>query len=111
MILLTLKRSRIPLDRDVIFLAEAGEEGSNRVGIQVMVNQHFPSIDAEYCFAEAGPVARVNGVLKYAGILTTEKIPRAIELTARGTAGHGSIPLQANAITHLARAIRALTDW
>jgi len=111
MILLTLKRLGIPLDRDVIFLAEAGEEGSTRVGIQFMVNQHFPTIDAEYCLAEAGPVARVGGVLKYAGVLTTEKIPRAIELTARGTAGHGSVPLQSNAITHLARALRALTDW
>ena len=111
MILLTLKRLGIPLDRDVIFLAEAGEEGSTRVGIQFMVNQHFATIDAEYCLAEAGPVARVGGVLKYAGVLTTEKIPRAIELTARGFAGHGSVPLQSNAITHLARALRALTDW
>jgi len=111
MILLTIKRLGIPLDRDVIFLAEAGEEGSTRVGIQFMVNQHFSKIDAEYCLAEAGPVARVGGVLKYAGILTSEKIPRAVELTARGIAGHGSVPLQSNAITHLARAIRALTDW
>ena len=111
MILLTLKRLGVPLDRDVIFLAEAGEEGSTRVGIQFMVEQHWPKIEAEYCLAEAGPVARVGGTLKYAGILTTEKIPRAVELTARGTAGHGSVPLQSNAITHLARAIRALTEW
>ena len=111
MILLTLKRLGVPLDRDVIFLAEAGEEGSTRVGIQFMVNQHFPSIDAEYCLAEAGPVVRVSGVLKYAGILTSEKVSRAIELTARGIAGHGSVPLQSNAITHLARALRAVTDW
>src|SRR5262245_44434434 len=89
MILVTLKRLGIQLDRDVIFLAEAGEEGSTRVGIQFMVNQHFPSIDAEFCLAEAGPFARVAGVLKYAGILTSEKISRAVELTARGTAGHG----------------------
>jgi hypothetical protein len=68
MILLTLKRLGIPLDRDVIFLAEAGEEGSTRVGIQFMVNQHFATIDAEYCLAEAGPVARVGVVLKYAGL-------------------------------------------
>ena len=47
MVMLALKRSNLPLDRDVIFLAEAGEEGSTRVGIQFMVNEHFASIDAE----------------------------------------------------------------
>src|SRR5688572_26571943 len=30
MVMLTLKRMNVPLDRDVIFLAEAGEEGSTR---------------------------------------------------------------------------------
>ena len=34
MVMLTLKRQNVPLDRDVIFLAESGEEGSTRVGIQ-----------------------------------------------------------------------------
>src|SRR5262245_56447666 len=53
---LTLKRLNPPLDRDVIFLFEAGEEGSTRVGIQFMVNQHFSEIDAEFCLAEGGGV-------------------------------------------------------
>ena len=48
MTMLMLSGSHVPLDRDVIFLAEAGEEGSTRVGIQFMVNQHFAAIDAEY---------------------------------------------------------------
>src|SRR5687767_8840295 len=98
MLMLILKRMNVPLDRDVIFLAEAGEEGSTRVGIQYMVNQHFTHIDAEYCLAEGGSVSRMGGKTRFAGISTTEKIPRAIELTARGTAGHGSVPLQSNAI-------------
>jgi acetylornithine deacetylase/succinyl-diaminopimelate desuccinylase-like protein len=38
MVMLLLKRQNVPLDRDVIYLAEAGEEGSTRVGIQYMVN-------------------------------------------------------------------------
>ena len=54
MVMLLLKRLNVPLDRDVIFLAEAGEEGSTRVGIQFMVNQHFAQIEAEYCLAETG---------------------------------------------------------
>ena len=58
MMMLLLKRLNVPLDRDVIFLAESGEEGTTRVGIQHMTGQHFPEIDAEYCLAEGGNVAR-----------------------------------------------------
>ena len=52
MIMLMLKRQNVPLDRDVIFLAEAGEEGSTRVGIQFVANQHFAKVESEYCLAE-----------------------------------------------------------
>jgi acetylornithine deacetylase/succinyl-diaminopimelate desuccinylase-like protein len=108
---LTLKRLNVPLDRDVIFLFESGEEGSTRVGIQFMVNQHFPEIDAEFCLAEGGGVVRQAGQVKFASVQTTEKIPRAIELTARGVAGHGSVPLKTNAVVHLADAVSAVAKW
>lgn len=111
MVMLMLKRQRVALDRDVIFLAEAGEEGSTRVGIQFMVNRHYPEIDAEYCLAEGGNVTRVGGAVKFAAVQTLEKIPHGIELTARGPAGHGSVPLQGNAIVHLAAAVGRLGAW
>ena len=111
MTMITLKRLNVPLDRDVIFLAEAGEEGTTRVGIQFMVNQHYPEIDAEYCLAEGGNGTRLGGEMKFVEVQTLEKIPRAIELTAKGTAGHGSIPLQTNAIVHLANAVGAAAAW
>lgn len=111
MTMLTLKRLNIPLDRDVIFLAESGEEGATRVGIQYMVNEHFDKIDAQYCLAEGGGVTRQDGQVVRAGIATTEKIPRAILLTARGPAGHGSVPLESNALTHLSMAVAALANW
>jgi acetylornithine deacetylase/succinyl-diaminopimelate desuccinylase-like protein len=111
MTMLRLKRDKVALDRDVIFLAEAGEEGTTRVGIMFMANQHFDAIDSEYCLAEGGGVTRVGGAVKYASVATTEKIPRAIELTARGPAGHGSIPLQNNALTHLSTAVAAAANW
>ena len=105
MMMLMLKRMNVPLDRDVIFLAESGEEGATRVGIQLMTGEHFPKIDAEYCMAEGGNVARVGGQVKYASVQTLEKIPRGIELTATGPAGHGSVPLRGNAVVHLAAAV------
>jgi acetylornithine deacetylase/succinyl-diaminopimelate desuccinylase-like protein len=111
MTMLMLKRLAPALDRDVIFLAEAGEEGSTRVGIQFMVNEHYPEIAGEYCFAEGGNVTRIAGQVKYASIQTLEKRPFGIELTATGPSGHGSVPLQENAIAHLAAAIVKLTTW
>jgi len=111
MVMLMLKRQNVPLDRDVIFLAEAGEEGSTRVGIGYMVSQQFPQIDAEYCLAEGGGVTRVAGQVKFASVQTLEKIPRGIELTARGISGHGSVPLKSNAIVHLAAAVSKIASW
>src|SRR5262245_31672523 len=98
MTMVMLKRLNVPLDRDVIFLAEAGEEGTTRVGIQFMVNQHLSDIEAEYCIAEGGGVVRTGGRVQFAQVQTLEKIPRGIELTAKGISGHGSVPLQTNAI-------------
>jgi acetylornithine deacetylase/succinyl-diaminopimelate desuccinylase-like protein len=111
MVMLMLQRQKVPLDRDVIFLAESGEEGSTRVGIQFVVNEHFAKVDAEYCLAEGANVMRQDGRVKYASVQTLEKIPRGIELTARGPSGHGSTPLQNNAIVHLANAVARIGAW
>ena len=111
MVMVLLKRANVPLDRDVIFLAESGEEGTTRVGIDFMVNQHFPAIDAEYCYAEGGGVTREAGRVRHASIQTVEKIPRGVDLIARGPAGHGSVPLTTNAVVHLANAVAKVAAW
>jgi acetylornithine deacetylase/succinyl-diaminopimelate desuccinylase-like protein len=111
MTMLLLKRLNVPLDRDVIFLSESGEEGSTGVGIGYMVKDQFPLIDAEYCIAEGGGVVRIGGEVKYATVQTLEKIPRGIELVAHGISGHGSVPLKSNAIVHLAGAVAKVGDW
>jgi acetylornithine deacetylase/succinyl-diaminopimelate desuccinylase-like protein len=111
MTLLLLKRLNVPLDRDVIMLAEAGEESTTRVGIDFMIAQHFAAIDAEFCLAEGGGVRREGGRITYASVGSTEKTPRTLELVARGPASHGSVPTRGNAVARLARAVAALTDW
>ncbi|HUR35448.1 MAG TPA: M20/M25/M40 family metallo-hydrolase [Vicinamibacterales bacterium] len=111
MTLLTLKRLNVPLDRDVIFLVEAGEEGSTGVGIGYVAADHYPLIQAEYCFAEGGNVTRVAGQVKFAAIQAQEKVSRGIELTAVGPSGHGSAPLSGMAIVELSKAVAALGSW
>ena len=51
------------------------------------------------------------GQVKFASVQTLEKIPRAIQLTARGVAGHGSVPLQSNSIVHLSDAVAKVGKW
>ena len=53
MVMLLLKRSGVPLERDVIFLAESGEETDPAdVGMPFMVEQHFDEINAEFALTE-----------------------------------------------------------
>lgn len=111
MTMLLLKRLNVPLDRDVIFLAEAGEEGSMQYGIAHMVEKHWPLIEAEYCLAEGGGIRRHNGRADRMLVGTTEKNPTAVKLVAKGTAGHGSAPLPDNALDKLASAITRLSAW
>jgi acetylornithine deacetylase/succinyl-diaminopimelate desuccinylase-like protein len=111
MTMLTLKRLQVQLDRDVIFLSEAGEEADTAPGIEYVINQHWDDIDAEVCIAEGGVFHRNGGKLTYAAIQTTEKQPKGASLIAKGPSGHGSRPLQSNAILHLARAVDKVATW
>ena len=111
MLMLTLKRTGAALDRDVIFLAESGEEGAPEFGAQFMVDHHLAAIDAEYCFAEGGGIVRSGGQARQANIGTTEKEPRPIEVIARGSAGHGSVPRLDNAVVRLSDALAKIAAW
>ncbi len=111
MIVKLLKRYGVELDRDIILLAEAGEEGTPEVGINFMVEQHYDKIAAEYALAEGGQSVIRDKKVSTVGIETTEKMPRRVTLVARGTPGHGSKPILDNAVTILANAIAKAGAW
>src|SRR5262249_51092869 len=52
-----------------------------------------------------------DGTVNYVAIATTEKVPRGMTVTARGSSGHGSIPRPDNPVVHLATAIARLGSW
>ena len=111
MVMILLKRLGVELDRDVIFLAEAGEEGTPDVGINFMVEKHWDVIAAEYCIAEGGQGVIRDGKVHTFGVETTEKMPRRVTLVARGTPGHGSVPRLDNAVMILANAVAKAAAW
>ena len=108
---LLLHRAQVPLDRDVIFLAEADEEAGGRAGISYMVEQHWDKIASEFALNEGGWIWEANGKPQYVGVATTEKVPRGMQAKATGTSGHGSMPRMDNAITHLAAAVGRVGSW
>jgi acetylornithine deacetylase/succinyl-diaminopimelate desuccinylase-like protein len=111
MVMLLLQRTHTRLNRDVIFVAEAGEEGNTGVGIDFLVNHHWEEIAAEYALAEGGSAVAEGGNVRYVAITTTEKLPRGVRLIARGPSGHGSRPTDNNAVLHLAEAVAKLGAW
>lgn len=110
-VMLLLNRLDVALDRDIIFLAEAGEEATPEVGINFMVEGHWDKIAAEYCIAEGGGMQEEDGEVKVVGVQTTEKVPRRATLVARGTAGHGSRPRVDNPVLMLAEAVARAGNW
>lgn len=110
-VFLLLHRLKTPLDRDVILLAEAGEEGTTQFGIDFMVANHWDEIACEFALNEGGNTPEEDGKVVYVGVSSTEKVPRSLKLVAHGTSGHGSAPRMDNAVVHLAAAVAKVGTW
>jgi len=108
-ILVELNRQGIPLKRDIILLAEADEEAGS-TGIQWLIQNAWSKIDAEFALNETGSIWDLPSGVRLFQIQTAEKIPTRIVLTARGTAGHASLPVPDNAVVRVAKAVARLAD-
>jgi len=111
MVMLLLKRNDLKLDRDVIFLAESGEEGFADAGIKHVIAKHWDEIDCEFALAEGGGGFLKDGKPHIVHLATTEKVGRGVRLVARGISGHGSVPRPDNAVVHLASAVAKVGAW
>ena len=110
--LLQLASRRDQLQRDVIFLGTAGEEGGPDVGVDwVLANHRGRLADAEFALNEGGRIRLGDGRVRSVNVQTTEKIAYDVKLTARAEGGHGSVPLPGNALASLARTVARIHDW
>lgn len=111
--LLTLKRARVKLSRDVIFLGTADEEAGGLEGAGWFVRNHPELLDkAEFLLNEGGGNLIDNdGKVQAVGVGPSEKTPAWLRLTANGTAGHASLPRPDSAVTHLVRALNRLLEY
>src|SRR5262245_6968952 len=107
---LRLKRERVPLNRDVILLAEPDEEVGGALGARWMIANHYAELDPEFIIDEGGFGSRdlfAPGKLVY-GVSVAEKKIVWLKLRAEGVAGHGSQPTDQNPNDRLVRALARL---
>ena len=89
-----LKRRRMPLNRDVVLLAEGDEEIGGAMGARWMIANHYADLDPEYVIDEGGVGSRdlfAPDKLVY-GISVAEKKIVWLKVRAEGVSGHGSQP-------------------
>jgi acetylornithine deacetylase/succinyl-diaminopimelate desuccinylase-like protein len=109
MTMLLLKRSGVPLKRDVIFMAAADEEVGGNQGAGWVVANRPALIRSEYALNEGGGIGfEING-RRYYPVQTAEKGTVRFRIRIYGKPGHGSVPHDENPILKLAPILATLT--
>jgi acetylornithine deacetylase/succinyl-diaminopimelate desuccinylase-like protein len=112
MALLTLKREKVPLQRDILFFAAADEEIGGGWGVQWAM-ENIPALKGlEYAMNEGGSVIlNEAGVADRYEISNGQKVLFQLQLRAQGTSGHGSMPHPDNPNVKLVQALDRLITW
>jgi acetylornithine deacetylase/succinyl-diaminopimelate desuccinylase-like protein len=108
-----LKKEGFIPDRDLILALTAGEESRDVYnGVEWLVTQHRPLIDAEYCInMDAGDPQLKNGKRIARTVQVSEKGVLNLKLEVKNPGGHGSLPSKNNAIYHLAKGLTNLAAY
>jgi acetylornithine deacetylase/succinyl-diaminopimelate desuccinylase-like protein len=110
-VFIELKRSGARLNRDVIFLAEGDEEAYGSTGMLFAVDKHWDKIAAGFAINEGGGVFLKDGKPQYVGVQVSEKVPANVDVIAKGTSGHASMPRKDNPVVHLSAAIEKIGNY
>ena len=104
-VMVMLKREKVTLDRDVIFLAVSDEEAAGAGTDWMIANQKSLLEDAEFLINEGGENLLENGHVRYISVDVGEKSPFWLHVVAHGRPGHGSRPLADSAPNRLVHAL------
>ncbi|MDB4915286.1 MAG: hypothetical protein JWM95_2930, partial [Gemmatimonadetes bacterium] len=111
MALVALKRSGVPLNRDIVIIANSNEE-SGGTGAEVFTRRHAELLrDVEYLFTEGGDNPAVNGVPRYYGVGVEEKRVFWLKLVVKGVPSHGSRPTKLNPVPKLVAALARVAKY
>ena len=104
-VMVMLKREKVALDRDVIFLAVGDEEVADLGTNWFIENERDLLGNAEFLINEGGENLLENGKVRYVGIDVGEKTTYWLHVVAHGMPGHGSRPNPDAAPNRLVRAL------
>ena len=110
-VMVMLKREKVALDRDVIFLAVADEEVDDTGSDWFIEHQRDLLENAEFLINEGGENLLENGKVKYVGIDVGEKTTYWLHVVAHGRPGHGSRPNADSAPNRLVRALNRILAY
>ena len=111
MAMIAIKRSGLPLNRDIVYIANADEELGSR-GAQVFVERHRDLLrDVEFLATEGGDNSFENGQLRYVAVGTAEKRALWQHLVVKGVPSHGSRPTKLNPVPRLIAALDRIAQW
>lgn len=106
-----LKREKVALARDVIFLAVSDEEADGTGTDWFIKNQRDLLGNAEFLINEGGENLLENGKVKYVGVDVGEKTAFWLHVVAHGRPGHGSRPIPDSAPNRLVRALERIMAY
>ncbi|HZE08654.1 MAG TPA: M20/M25/M40 family metallo-hydrolase [Gemmatimonadaceae bacterium] len=111
MAMIALKRSGIPLTRDIVYIANSDEELTSTGGI-VFVNRHPDLLkDVEYLITEGADNLVENGKVVYFAVGVAEKRTFWQRLTVNGVPSHGSRPTKQNPVPRLVAALYKISQY
>jgi len=110
-VMVMLKREKVALDRDVIFLAVADEEAEGKGTDWFTKNQRDLLGNAEFLINEGGENLLQNGKVKYVGVDVGEKTSYWLHVVAHGWPGHGSRPNPDSAPNRLVHALNKILAY
>ncbi len=108
---LTLHRNKVPLKRDVIFMATADEEAGGFYGAGWVVKNHPEAFEGAGMLLNEGGMGTISDGREQFGIEVTQKVPLWLKLTSTGVPGHGSTPPVASAVNHMVAALYAIQSY
>ena len=107
--LIRYKRAGLRPKRDIIVALTADEEGGTHNGVQWLLANHRPLIEAEFALSEGAMGRMVGGKPTLLGVQVSEKMYLSFELESTNAGGHSSLPRRDNAIFELAAALDRLS--
>jgi acetylornithine deacetylase/succinyl-diaminopimelate desuccinylase-like protein len=107
-----LKQEGFRPPRDFILALTSDEEGGSHNGVEWLLANHRPLIEAEYCLnTDVGGGVLRQGKPVLHGIQASEKLFFTVRLEVKSPGGHSSVPEADNAIYRLAQALDRLSKF